>query len=95
LGYVPQALSADGNLTGYENLQVFAKLYDVPRKEQKGRIEEALEFMGIAEAAKRMVGTYSGGMVRLLEIAQTLIHRPHETIHPSLTNIYPTHPYTR
>src|SRR5687767_12443933 len=76
LGYVPQALSADGNLTGYENLQVFAKLYDVPRKEQKGRIEEALEFMGIAEAARRMVRTYSGGMVRRLEIAQTLIHRP-------------------
>jgi len=76
LGYVPQALSADGNLTGYENLQVFAKLYDVPRSEQKGRIEEALEFMGITDAAKRMVRTYSGGMVRRLEIAQTLIHRP-------------------
>lgn len=76
LGYVPQALSADGNLTGYENLQVFAKLYDVPKKEQKGRIEEALEFMGIEGAAKRMVRTYSGGMIRRLEIAQTLIHRP-------------------
>src|SRR5215210_5788055 len=62
LGYVPQALSADGNLTGYENLQVFAKLYDVPRREQRGRIEEALGFMGLSEAARRMVSTYSGGM---------------------------------
>ncbi len=76
IGYVPQALSADGNMTGYENLMVFAKLYDVPRKEQKARVEEALEFMGLAEAAHRMVRTYSGGMVRRLEIAQTLIHRP-------------------
>jgi ABC-2 type transport system ATP-binding protein len=76
IGYVPQALSADGNLTGFENLMVFAKLYDVPRREQRSRVEEALEFMGLSNAAKRMVNTYSGGMVRRLEIAQTLIHRP-------------------
>src|SRR5438477_11455877 len=76
IGYVPQALSADGNLTGYENLMVFAKLYDVPRREQRSRVEEALEFMGLTDAAKRMVSAYSGGMVRRLEIAQTLIHRP-------------------
>jgi ABC-2 type transport system ATP-binding protein len=76
IGYVPQALSADGNLTGFENLQVFARLYDVPRREQRVRVEEALHFMGLTEAAGRMVRTYSGGMVRRLEIAQTLIHRP-------------------
>jgi ABC-2 type transport system ATP-binding protein len=76
LGYVPQALSADGNLTGYENLMVFAKLYDVPGREQKRQVEEALEFMGLSEAAGRMVRNYSGGMIRRLEIAQTLIHRP-------------------
>jgi ABC-2 type transport system ATP-binding protein len=76
IGYVPQALSADGNLTGFENLMVFAKLYDVPRREQRSRVDEALEFMGLSNAAKRMVNTYSGGMVRRLEIAQTLIHRP-------------------
>jgi len=76
IGYVPQALSADGNLTGMENLMVFAKLYDVPRSEQKTRVGEALDFMGLTDAAKRMVSTYSGGMIRRLEIAQTLIHRP-------------------
>ncbi len=76
IGYVPQALSADGNMTGYENLMVFARLYDVPRRQQKARVQEALEFMGLTEAAHRMVRTYSGGMVRRLEIAQTLIHRP-------------------
>ena len=76
IGYVPQALSADGMLTGRENLMVFAKLYDVPRREQKTRVDDALAFMGLTEAAGRMVRTYSGGMVRRLEIAQTLIHRP-------------------
>lgn len=76
LGYVPQALSADGTLTGFENLMVFAKLYDVPRKEQKPRVEEALEFMGLTDAANRLVNQYSGGMIRKLEIGQTLIHRP-------------------
>jgi ABC-2 type transport system ATP-binding protein len=76
IGYVPQALSADGNLTGVENLMIFAKLYDVPRKEQRRRVDDALQFMGLTDAAKRMVNTYSGGMIRRLEIAQTLIHRP-------------------
>jgi ABC-2 type transport system ATP-binding protein len=76
LGYVPQALSADGNLTGRQNLEIFAKLYDVPRAERRDRIDDALRFMGLSEAANKMVSTYSGGMVRRLEIAQTLIHRP-------------------
>jgi ABC-2 type transport system ATP-binding protein len=76
LGYVPQALSADGNLTGRQNLEVFAKLYDVPRAERRDRIDDALRFMGLDQAAHKLVSTYSGGMVRRLEIAQTLIHRP-------------------
>jgi ABC-2 type transport system ATP-binding protein len=76
IGYVPQALSADGTLTGRENLAVFARLYDVPRREQRARVAEALAFMDLTEAADRLVRTYSGGMIRRLEIAQTLIHRP-------------------
>src|SRR5207249_9158198 len=50
IGYVPQSLSADGALTGYENLWVFAKLYDVPRREQRSRVDEALAFMGLGNA---------------------------------------------
>ncbi|ACZ43150.1 ABC transporter related protein [Thermobaculum terrenum ATCC BAA-798] len=76
IGYVPQALSADGSLTGYENLLVFAKLYDIPRREREGRIREALKFMGLEEAADRLVRTYSGGMIRRLEIAQSMLHQP-------------------
>jgi ABC-2 type transport system ATP-binding protein len=76
IGSVPQALSADGTLTGRENLAVFARLYDVPRREQRARVAEALAFMDLTDAADRLVRTYSGGMIRRLEIAQTLIHRP-------------------
>jgi ABC-2 type transport system ATP-binding protein len=74
IGYVPQMLSADGALTGYENLLLSARLYGVA--EQRTRIEEALAFMGLSEYAGRLVKTYSGGMVRRLEIAQSMLHRP-------------------
>ncbi len=76
IGYVPQALSADGELTGRENLRVFASLYDIPRAERAQRIAEALDFMDLQEAADRLVATYSGGMIRRLEIAQSMLHRP-------------------
>jgi ABC-2 type transport system ATP-binding protein len=76
IGYVPQAVSVDGSLTGYENLLIFAKLYDLPYREQQARIKEALEFMGLTADGGRLVGEYSGGMVRRLEIAQSTLHRP-------------------
>ncbi len=76
IGYVPQLLSADGTLTGYENLLIFAKLYDVPRSGRKQRVLEALDFMGLKESANVMVREYSGGMIRRLEIAQSMLHRP-------------------
>jgi ABC-2 type transport system ATP-binding protein len=76
IGYVPQMLSADGSLTGYENLWVFARLYDVPRAEREERAHRALAFMGLEDAANKLVRTYSGGMIRRLEIAQSILHRP-------------------
>ncbi len=76
IGYVPQLLSADGSLTGYENMLLSARLYGVPRHERKERIERALMRMGLADAAKHLAGHYSGGMLRRLEIAQSLLHRP-------------------
>lgn len=76
IGYVPQLLSADGLLTGYENLLISAKLYGIPRAERRRRIEEALHWMGLADAAHVLVRNYSGGMIRRLEIAQALLHRP-------------------
>lgn len=76
IGYVPQLVSADGTLTGYENLLIFAKLYDIPRSERETRVREALEFMGLVEARDKLVRNYSGGMIRRLEIAQSMLHRP-------------------
>jgi ABC-2 type transport system ATP-binding protein len=76
IGYVPQLLSADGTLTGYENLLIFAKLYDIPRAERESRISGALGFMELTDAAHDVVRTYSGGMIRRLEIAQSLLHQP-------------------
>lgn len=76
IGYVPQALSADGTLTGYENLLIFAKLYDIASRQRESRIRQLLAFMGLQEAADRLVNQYSGGMIRKLEIAQSILHRP-------------------
>jgi ABC-2 type transport system ATP-binding protein len=75
-GYVPQEVSVDGDLTGYENLLLYAKLYYVPSAERKKRIQEALEFMEVADRANSLVKTYSGGMMRRLEIGQVLVNRP-------------------
>lgn len=76
IGYVSQLLSADGALTGFENLMLFAKLYELPRRERRARIEEALGLMGLTEAADKLASHYSGGMLRRLEIAQSMLHRP-------------------
>jgi ABC-2 type transport system ATP-binding protein len=76
IGYVPQLLSADGTLSGYENLLMFAKLYDIPKNEREKRISESLHFMGLEASADKLVKSYSGGMIRRLEIAQSVLHRP-------------------
>jgi ABC-2 type transport system ATP-binding protein len=76
IGYVPQLLSADGSLTGYENMLLSAGLYGIPRAERKERITRALARMGLSEVAHHLAGKYSGGMIRRLEIAQSLLHRP-------------------
>jgi len=76
IGYVSQMLSADGDLTGYENLLISAKLYGIRGAERERRIREAFEFMDLTESAGKRVKQYSGGMIRRLEIAQSMLHRP-------------------
>jgi len=76
IGYVPQQLSIEAALTGRENVAWFARLFDVKRSERKERVSEALETMGLSDAADRLAGTYSGGMIRRLELAQALVNRP-------------------
>jgi ABC-2 type transport system ATP-binding protein len=76
IGYVPQALSADGSLTGFENLMVFARLYDLPRSTLDSKVREVLALMGLEDAANKLVRTYSGGMIRRLEVGQAMLHQP-------------------
>jgi ABC-2 type transport system ATP-binding protein len=76
LGYVPQQLSIEAALTGRENVGWFARLFDVPRRQRRERVDDALETMGLADAASRRAGTYSGGMIRRLELAQALVNQP-------------------
>ena len=76
LGYVPQQLSADAGLTGRENVALFARVFDVPRAERAERVGQALAAVGLTDAADRLAGTYSGGMVRRLELAQALVSAP-------------------
>lgn len=75
-GYVPQDVSVDGDLTGYENILMYAKLYNLPKSLREQRIKETLEYLEIQDRASEMVNTYSGGMMRRLEIAQALINQP-------------------
>lgn len=76
IGYVPQLISSDGDLSGYENLLLSAKLYGLDRAMREKRIQEVLAFMNLTEMAQHMVREYSGGMIRRLEIAQAFIHQP-------------------
>jgi ABC-2 type transport system ATP-binding protein len=76
IGYVPQLLSADGSLTAWENLLLSARLYGVPPREVAPRITRALTVMELMPFAHHLVQGFSGGMVRRLEIAQSLLHRP-------------------
>jgi ABC-2 type transport system permease protein len=66
IGYVPQQLSADGSLTGRENVGLFARLFDVPRRQRAARADEVLAVVGLADTADRLASTYSGGMIRRL-----------------------------
>ena len=76
MGFVFQTYNLLPVLTGVENVELFARLFDVPRKERKEKVAAALDAMGLTEAATRLAGTYSGGMIRRLELAQALINAP-------------------
>ncbi len=75
-GYVPQDVSVDGDLTGYENLLFYAELFHVPRSVRRERIQGVIKFMELTEKANQLARNYSGGMMRRLEIGQVLVNRP-------------------
>jgi ABC-2 type transport system ATP-binding protein len=69
-------ISVDGSLTTYENLSLMARLHDIPRKERETRINKTLEFLELEEHSGSLVRTFSGGMIRKLEVGQAMIHNP-------------------
>jgi ABC-2 type transport system ATP-binding protein len=76
IGVIPQALTSDLDLTVEENMNIYAKLYDVPAKERKRSIEELLQLVDLTKWRNAATKTLSGGMRRRLEIARGLVHHP-------------------
>jgi ABC-2 type transport system ATP-binding protein len=76
MSYVPQEMSVWTDISGYENLLIYSKIYGLPSSQRKKTVGEALESMGLNEAANWLVRTYSGGMIRRLEVACALLIKP-------------------
>jgi ABC-2 type transport system ATP-binding protein len=76
IGVIPQAMTSDQDLTLYENLLIYAKLYSVPRGKREKNIAEVLEAVDLTKWRDAQTKTLSGGMRRRLEIARGLVHNP-------------------
>lgn len=76
IGVIPQALTSDIDLTLYENLSIYAKLYGVPAAERERNIADLLEAVDLTKWKDAQTKTLSGGMRRRLEIARGLVHNP-------------------
>src|SRR5512133_3648709 len=76
LGLAGQYATVDGLLTGRANLEMVGRLYHLPRAEARRRAGALLERLGLADAADRLVKTYSGGMRRRLDLAASLVAQP-------------------
>src|ERR1700691_2113326 len=76
IGVIPQALTSDLDLTVEENMNIYAKLYDVPARRRHEAIDELLETVDLTKWRGAQTKTLSGGMRRRLEIARGLVHSP-------------------
>ncbi|GMR02678.1 MAG: daunorubicin resistance protein DrrA family ABC transporter ATP-binding protein [Acidimicrobiia bacterium] len=76
IGLAGQYAAVDEALTGKENVDMVARLYNLKRAEAKRRTAEVLERIGLSDAADRPVRTYSGGMRRRLDLAASLVGKP-------------------
>ncbi|MCL2646430.1 MAG: ATP-binding cassette domain-containing protein [Phycisphaerales bacterium] len=76
IGVIPQAMTSDLDLSAYENMSIFAKLYGMTREKRKRLIHELLNAVDLLHWADKPVKMFSGGMRRRLEIARGLVHEP-------------------
>jgi ABC-2 type transport system ATP-binding protein len=76
IGVVAQRSGVDREATGRENLTLQGQVYGLFGRDLRQRVSELLAGFGLADAADRIAGTYSGGMQRKLDVAMGLIHRP-------------------
>ena len=76
IGVVPQQDQLDGELTVEENLIIYGRYFDIPRRDCKQRTAELLDFVQLSERAKSRVEPLSGGMKRRVTIARSLINEP-------------------
>jgi ABC-2 type transport system ATP-binding protein len=76
IGVIPQAPTSDPELTAEENLQIHAQIYGIPARERPELIRNLLEAVDLTRFAHALVGTYSGGMRRRMEIARGMLHSP-------------------
>lgn len=76
MGVVPQEIALYEELSAYENMKFFGKVYGLRGKELESRIEKVLDLIGLTDRKKDAVKTYSGGMKRRINIGVTLLHEP-------------------
>lgn len=76
LGVVPQEIALYEELSSYENLKFFGRVYGLKGKELELKIQELLDIVGLRDRQKELIKTYSGGMKRRINIAAALLHDP-------------------
>lgn len=76
MGVIPQAMTSDGDLTVWENLSIYSKLYGIPAADREKSIDELLDLVDLNQWRHAPARNLSGGMRRRLEIARGLVHRP-------------------
>ncbi|MBP2240942.1 ABC-2 type transport system ATP-binding protein [Cytobacillus eiseniae] len=76
LGVVPQEIALYEELSAYENLKFFGRIYKVRKDQLEDRIQEVLGMVGLKDRQKELVKTFSGGMKRRVNIAAALLHQP-------------------
>jgi ABC-2 type transport system ATP-binding protein len=76
IGFVSDNVGLSENLTAYDNLDFFARMYDFPESQRRANIQRFLEMLGLWDKRNVLAGTFSKGMKQKLAIARALIHEP-------------------